>query len=404
MKKRLWPAIAIGITMVYAGCAPQTSSEIPAQAAPAAEKSQPAKSTVAQNADAKSVKWEAKTVLDGLDHPWSIAWLPDGAMLITERRGTLRIARDGKLLPENIKGVPRVFASGQGGLMDIALHPDFAKNRQVYLTYSAGDENSNHTELARGVLQNNELRDVQTIFRVAQNKSGGQHFGSRLAWLPDGTLLMSIGDGGNPPVKLGDDFIRKQAQNKGAHLGKILRLNDDGTPAKDNPFRNTTGAAPEVWSLGHRNIQGLTVDAQGRVWANEHGARGGDELNLIRAGKNYGWPLVTHSVEYWGPKISDEKSRPGLEDPKLVWDQTQAPSGLLYYSGDKIPAWKGQLFSGSLAGQQIRRVSIDKNGNVTSDEAMPMGARVRDVRQGPDGYIYVLTDENRGKLLRIESE
>ena len=294
-----------------------------------------------------------------------------------------------------------MFAYGQGGLLDVALHPDFASNRLVYLTLSTGDQDANRTALARGRLDGHALVDTEIIFRNADAKSGGQHFGSRLVWLPDGSLLMSIGDGGNPPTSFAGENIRDQAQNAGTHFGSVLRLNDDGTPHPDNPLASEPGARPETWSIGHRNIQGMARDpVSGRVWANEHGSRGGDELNLIAGGSNYGWPEVTYSNEYWGPRISDETSRSGIADPVLVWTPSKAPSGLTFYTGDRYPEWKGSLFSGALKLRQVRRILLD-GAKVVEEEKLTIGQRVRDVRQGPDGYLYLLTDEDDGGLLRI---
>ncbi len=345
--------------------------------------------------------WRVEVVTKGLSHPWAIAWLPDGSALVTERAGTLRLIRDGALDPKPISGLPPVLAHGQGGLMDIALHPDFAANRLVYFTLATGTADANRTALGRGRLEGNALRDAEIIFENADSKSGGQHFGSRIVWLPDQTLLMSIGDGGNPPASFKGENIRDQAQNPGTHFGSILRLTEDGKAPADNPFASRPGARPEIFSIGHRNIQGLTRDpVSGRVWATEHGSRGGDELNLIEAGGNYGWPEVTYSNEYWGSKISDETSRPGIADPTLVWTPSKAPSGLAYYTGDRYPGWKGSLFSGALKFDQVRRVSLDGE-RVAGEEKLPIGKRVRDVRQGPDGYLYVLTDEDDGELLRI---
>lgn len=345
--------------------------------------------------------WRAEVVVEGLSHPWSIVWLPDGAALVTERPGRLRLIRDGRLDPKPIAGLPQASAIGQGGLLDIALHPDFADNRLVYLTMAIGSPEANRTALVRGRLEDHALRDAKTIFQNADAKSGGQHFGSRLVWLPDKSLLMSIGDGGNPPIRFGDGNIRDQAQNLGTHFGKVLRLKDDGTPPPDNPFVDRPGAKPEIWTLGHRNIQGLTRDPlNGRIWANEHGSRGGDELNVLERGRNYGWPVVTYSFEYWGPKISDETHRPGIADPWLVWTPSKAPSGLTFYTGDIYPRWKGDLFSGALKFGQIRRIDLDGD-RIVGEEKLTFGRRVRDVRQGPDGYLYVLTDEDDGALLKI---
>jgi glucose/arabinose dehydrogenase len=343
------------------------------------------------------------TVLSGLEHPWSMAWLPDGAILITERPGRLRIVRNGTLEPAPIAGVPPVFAEGQGGLMEVSIHPNFAKNRFIYLTYSHGTGQANRTRVARATFDGKALSDVKVIFEVSQAKEGTQHFGSRIVWLSDNTMLVAIGDGGNPPVQLDGDLIRKQAQNLRSQLGKIVRLNDDGSIPSNNPFVKTANANPSVWSYGHRNTQGLTFDAAtGRIWQTEHGARGGDEVNLVKAGKNYGWPLVTYSREYFGPEISSERSRPGMEDPKLVWTPSIAPSGLAFYNGDRFPAWKGNLFAGGLVSKDVRRITLDGAGNVVSQQSIDIGQRVRDVRQGPDGLLYVLTDEQNGRLIRLD--
>jgi glucose/arabinose dehydrogenase len=345
--------------------------------------------------------WRTEVVVSGLSHPWAIAWLPDGSALVTELEGRLRLIRDGKLDPRPLSGLPPVLALGQGGLLDVSLHPDFADNRLVYLTFATGTSSANRTALARGRLEGHALGDTEIIFQNADPKSGGQHFGSRIVWLPDKSLLMSIGDGGNPPTSFDGENIRDQAQNPGTHFGAVLRLNDDGTPHSGNPFASRPGARPEIWSIGHRNIQGMTRDpTSGRVWANEHGSRGGDELNVIEGGENYGWPEVTYSNEYWGPRISAETSRPGIVDPKLVWTPSKAPSGLTFYTGDIYPRWKGNLFSGALKFMHIRRIVLDGT-RVVGEEKLTIGQRVRDVRQGPDGYLYVLTDQADGALLRI---
>jgi aldose sugar dehydrogenase len=359
-------------------------------------------SQVAQNTGA-STNIKQSVVLEGLERPWSIAWLPDGSQLITERPGRLRIVRNGVLDPTPITGVPEVFAVNQGGLMEVSIHPRFAENRYIYLTYSHGTNDANRTRMARAVFDGKSLKDVKVIFEVSQAKSGGQHFGSRITWLPDNTMLLAIGDGGNPPLQLNGDLIRKQAQNRNSHLGKILRLNDDGSIPKDNPFVNTANANPAVWSYGHRNIQGLAFDAGNkRVWSTEHGARGGDELNLVEAGKNYGWPIVTYSREYSGGEITKERSRPGMVDPKTYWTPSPAPSGLAFYNNNRVPDWQGDLFSGELVEQSVRHINLDAKGNVTSQNLINIGQRVRDVRQGPDGLLYVLTDEQDGRLIRLE--
>ncbi|MFM6478932.1 MAG: PQQ-dependent sugar dehydrogenase [Microcystis panniformis] len=344
-------------------------------------------------------QWQKVTVIEGLEHPWSMVWLPNGEILITERPGRLRVVREGKLDPKAIAGVPEVFAVGQGGLLDVAIHPQFAQNRWIYLTYAHGDREANRTRVARAVYDGTSLRDVRVIFEVSQAKTGSQHFGSRLLWLPDGTLLVAIGDGGNPPLQLAGDLIRKQSQNLQSHLGKIIRINDDGSLPKDNPF-----AGSKIWSYGHRNIQGISFDPMTRrVWATEHGAKGGDELNLIEKGKNYGWPLVSASQEYGtNNPVSREESRPGLIDPKTIWTPAIAPSGLVFYTGNRFPNWQGNLFAGGLVSRDVRRLEVDKSGEIINQEAIPIGQRVRDVRQSPDGFLYLLTDEGNGQLIRLE--
>lgn len=344
------------------------------------------------------------TVVSGLEHPWGMAWLPDGSILVTERPGRLRLIRDGALVEEGIAGVPEVLDAGQGGLLDIAVHPDFAGNNLIYLTYAVGTPEANHTRIARAVLQDGALTGLEVIFEVEEAKPDTQHFGARLLWLPDGTLLASIGDGGNPPVELEGELIRLRSQEVSSAFGKILRLNDDGTVPADNPFVDGEGVAPYVWSYGHRNIQGMALDpASGALWVNEHGALAGDELNLIEPGANYGWPAATHSRDYAGAtEISPHTSLPGMTDPALVWMDTQAPSGLAVYSGEIFPDWQGRLLSGGLATGEIRLIGLDESNAVQEELSIPIGARVRDVRQGPDGYVYVLTDERDGGLLRIE--
>lgn len=407
---RSWVLLTLPIAFAgqVAACAavqvaPTENSASPSSPSPAEDRASPQPTVAQAGAGNPDQKYRKVTVVQGLEHPWGIAWLPDGAMLITERPGRLRLVRNGKLEPGAIAGVPDVLAINQGGLLDVAVHPNFADNRFVYLTYAHGTQNANRTRIARGVLDGNALRDVRVIFEVSQAKSGGQHFGSRILWLPDGTMLVALGDGGNPPVQLEGDLIRKQAQNLRSRLGKIVRLRDDGTVPQDNPFVNAGKADPAIWSYGHRNIQGLAFDPiNNRVWASEHGARGGDELNLVQAGQNYGWPIVTYSGEYSGGEITQERSRPGMVDPKVVWTPAKAPSGLAFYTGDRFPGWQGDLFAGGLVSREVRRIDLDPAGNVLAQQSIPFDRRVRDVRQGPDGLLYVLTDEPQGQLIRIE--
>lgn len=347
--------------------------------------------------------WRVEQLIGGLEHPWSIAWLPDGSALVTERPGRLRLIRDGVLWPAPIAGLPEVLAYGQGGLMEVAPHPGFASNRLLYLTYAVGTEKANRTVLARARLSEDarRLTDLEVVFRNPDAKEGGAHFGSRLLWLPDAGLLMSLGDGGNPPLSFGGHLIREQAQNLGTDFGKLVRLGQDGRAFPGNPFADRAGARPEIYSYGHRNIQGLARDpVSGRVWASEHGARGGDELNLIAPGRNYGWPEVSYSMEYFGPPVTSVHNRPDVPDPKIVWTPSIAPSGLAFCSGERYPGWRGDLFAGSLAFGQIRHIRL-AGERVVGEEKLTLGRRVRDVRQGPDGYLYLLTDEPDGALLRI---
>jgi aldose sugar dehydrogenase len=351
--------------------------------------------------------WRFTTVVEGLRHPWGMTWLPDGRLLITAKHGTLHVLENERLEEISLQGLPKVFNGRQGALMDIALHPRFGENRLVYMTMATGTEQENRTILVRGTLDGSgrTISRFETLFRVEPAKSGGQHFGSRLLWLPDGTLLMSIGDGGNPPQRIGGMLARDQAQNLGSHLGSIVRLTEDGKPPSDNPFVNRQNARAEIWTIGNRNIQGLARDPDsGRVWANEHGPRGGDEINLIERAANYGWPRHTFGRDYRTRLPIGEKHVEGIVYPKVVWTPATAPSGLVYYTGDRFPRWRGSLFSGGLASEDIRRIALDRNGNVTGQERLSFEWRIRDVRQGPDGFLYALTDEQNGRLLRIEPQ
>lgn len=397
------------LLLVLAGCAGSNSTEAetptnqsPGSATATSEVAPSPPGAIAQ-APTPAPSVRPVTVVENLEHPWGVVWLPDGSLLVTERPGRVRLIRNGGLDPTPIPGVPEVLAARQGGLLDISLHPQFAQNRWVYFTYAHGTLQANQTRVARARFDGQTLTDWTVIFEVDRSKEDGQHFGSRMAWLPDGTLLVSIGDGGNPPVELDGDLIRNQAQNLERRLGKIVRINDDGSIPSDNPFAGRENADPAIWSYGHRNIQGLAIDpVTNQIWSTEHGARGGDELNRIQAGQNYGWPIVTHSREYSGGVISEERSRPGMIDPLVVWTPATAPSGLAIYRGDRIPQWQGHLFAGGLVSQDVRRIQLDAAGNVVNQQPIDIGARVRDVRQGPDGLLYVLTDESNGRLIRLE--
>lgn len=349
--------------------------------------------------------WKLETVADGLPQPWGMAWLADGRLLVTGKKGTLHLVEGKQVRDIPVDGLPALFTGGQGGLLDIAVHPaDQGPNPRIYMTMASGTEDANRTVLVQGVFDGKRVHGIKTLFTASPAKSGGQHFGSRIVFLKDGTLLMSIGDGGNPPARVGDMLARDQAQNVGSHNGSILHLSAEGKAAPGNPLAAQKGALPELWSIGHRNIQGMTVDPQGRVWASEHGPRGGDEINLIEGGKNYGWPLQSYGLDYKTREPVGKQVVPGMVQPLVVWTPSTGASGLAWYTGQAFPAWRGSLFSGGLATEDIRRVAFDAQGKVVKQERLAIGKRVRDVRQGPDGYLYAITDETRGSLLRIVPE
>ncbi|MCK0196758.1 PQQ-dependent sugar dehydrogenase [Ancylobacter sp. 6x-1] len=342
-----------------------------------------------------------ETVTGGLENPWGLAFLPDGRALVTERPGRLRIVATSGTLSAPVAGVPPVFAQGQGGLLDVALGPDFADSGHVYLSYAEPREGISGTSVARGRLVeeagNARLDGVEVIFRQEPAVSGSSHYGSRLVFGRDGTLF----------VTLGDRFSqRDKAQDLSNHLGKIVRIGADGSGPKDNPFVRMPGARREIWSYGHRNVQGAALDpATGRLWTVEHGARGGDELNHPEAGHNYGWPTISYGVDYSGAKIGEGTQKDGLEQPVHYWDPSIAPSGLVFYTGEAFPAWKGDLFLGALAGMKLVRLRLDADKNaVIQEESLleTLGVRIRDVAQGTDGALYVLTDETSdARLLRL---
>jgi glucose/arabinose dehydrogenase len=343
------------------------------------------------------------TVAEGLLNPWSLAFLPDGEMLITERPGRLRIVRDGMLLPEPVAGVPAVLAQGQGGLLDVVPHPDFASNRLLYLSYSKpiGDGSEATTAVARGRFENDRLTDVQDIFEAKTRGRG--HYGSRLAFDGNGYLFITVGERQVPSE---GDLTKHPAQDLSNHHGVVVRLHDDGRVPTDNPFVNRAGALPEIWSYGHRNPQGLAIHPEtGDVWANEHGPQGGDELNLVRPGLNYGWPVIGYGVNYRsGLAIHEGTQREGMESPVHFWVPSIATSGLMIYTGDRFPEWKGNLFVGGMAGEQLARLTLDGQ-RVVNEETLVRGSRIRDIRQGPDGYIYLAIDHRGGDatpIVRLE--
>lgn len=334
------------------------------------------------------------TVVDGLEHPWGMAFLPDGSILVTERPGRLRLVRNGVLEPEPIAGVPEVWARGQGGLLDVALHPDFERNRLVYLSYSKPGPNGATTAVARGRLVDGRLEDVEDIFVADAWTNRGQHFGSRLVFDGKGHLFISVGDRG----------VMQEAQNPSNHQGTIIRLHDDGRVPADNPFVGREGFRPEIYAYGIRSPQGLALHPEtGELWETEHGPRGGDEINLILPGRNYGWPTITYGINYNGEKISDHTHMEGMEQPLHYWVPSIATSGLAFYTGDKFPGWKGDAFVGGLAGQQLVRLRFDGTRRVAIEVLLTeLKRRIRDVRNGPDGYIYLLVDEPSAPMLRLE--
>jgi aldose sugar dehydrogenase len=338
-----------------------------------------------------------ETVSRSLENPWGLAFLPDNRMLVTERPGRLRMVDADGNLSQPIQGVPRVVARGQGGLLDVAIDPNFAQNRFVYLSFAEDrGEGRAGTSVARGRLnaEGTTLESVQIIFRQEPTHTGNNHWGSRLVFDREGHLF----------VTLGDRFdLRNQAQNPANHLGKIVHIKPEGGAAPNNPFLTREDARPEIWSLGHRNLQSAALHpTTGELWTVEHGARGGDEVNIPQKGRNYGWPVISYGVDYSGAKIGEGTKKAGLEQPIYHWDPSIAPSGMAFYTGDKFPAWRGSILVGALAGKLVSR--LDTNGNrVTGEERMlqQLGERIRDVRQGPDGFVYLLTDSRNGRILRM---
>jgi glucose/arabinose dehydrogenase len=343
----------------------------------------------------EQASFTVELVADGLENPWGMAFLPDGGVLVTERPGRLRLVRDGALDPEPIEGAPKVFARGQGGLLDVALDPDFAENSLIYLSYAGVDDDGrSSTRVARGRLAAGELEDVEVIFRSNSASAGGVHWGSRLAFDPAGDLYATVGERGNEDT----------AQNLSRHGGSVVRIKPDGSVPDDNPFVGRSDALPEIFSYGHRNPQGLAVHPEtGRVWAQEHGPRGGDEVNLIEAGVNYGWPVISWGINYSGTPVgSGEREKEGMAQPVYFWDPSIAPSGMTFYDGEAFPEWRGDLFVGALKYQLIARLEMEGDA-VVGEERLLEGelGRIRDVETGPDGLLYILTDAPDGGLYRL---
>ncbi len=335
-------------------------------------------------------------LLAGLENPWSIAFLPDGRMLVTERAGRLRlVSQDFKLDPKPIEGLPEVIANGQGGLFDVVLHPQHAQNGWIYWAYNAPGTGGWGTALARGKLQGHRMTEVQVLFSMQPKTRSAHHFGGRIVFDATGMVYLTLGDRGD----------KDRAQKLNDHAGSVIRLHDDGRVPNDNPFVQRAGALPEKWTLGHRNMQGAAIHPKsGELWTHEHGPQGGDEVNVIRPGLNYGWPVVTYGVNYGlGTKIGEGQSKPGMVQPLQVWVPSIAPSGMAFVSGSQFPQWQGSMLVGALRGQMLVRLTLEGD-KVLSEERLFQGrpGRIRDVRMGPDGLVYLLTDDPQGALLRLE--
>ncbi|MFL5042427.1 MAG: PQQ-dependent sugar dehydrogenase [Xanthobacteraceae bacterium] len=351
----------------------------------------------AQTFRASAGNLQVETVTSGLSNPWGLAFLPDGRMLVTERPGRMRlVARDGKLSPP-LGGVPKVFAQSQGGLHDVALDRDYAQNQTLYFCYAEPAGGGARTALARARLVDEgspRLGEVKVIFRQEGPLSSGNHFGCRIAQAPDANLFLTMGD---------HFTYRNEAQNLANHLGKIVRIRPDGSVPPDNPFVGRYGAKPEIWSYGHRNSQGAAINpASGKLWMHEHGPRGGDEINIPAAGKNYGWPVIGYGIDYSGAKIHESTHKAGMEQPIKYWVPSIAPSGMAFYTGDLFTSWRGNLFVGALAAHMLVRLELEGE-KVTKEERLlqDLRERIRDVRQGPDGALWLLTDSSSGRILRV---
>jgi len=340
-------------------------------------------------------KIDYEILTEELEHPWSLAFLADGRMLVTERPGRLRlVAADGTLDPRPIEGLPPVRGYGQGGLLDVVLHPDFSRNRRVYISYAEKDPRGYGTAVAYGTLDGHRLEDVRVVFRLRPKTHSAYHFGSRLVFDRDGFLFITLGDRG----------ARKRSQDLDDHAGSLIRLNSDGSIPADNPFVGRKDARPEIYSYGHRNIQGAALHPEnGRIWTHEHGPQGGDEINVPQPGKNYGWPVITYGAEYGtGSSIGEGTHKPGMQQPIHYWVPSIAPSGMAFYTANRFPNWKGDLFVGSLKFRQLVRLRLDGQKVIGEERLLEdeLG-RIRDVRQGPEGLIYLLIDADDGMLVRL---
>ncbi|MBN1206751.1 MAG: PQQ-dependent sugar dehydrogenase [Myxococcaceae bacterium] len=346
---------------------------------------------------AQPTRLQTETVAEGLVEPWALEFLPDGRMLVTEKQGRMRIVAANGRLSEPVRGLPEVVDAGQGGLLDVALDPDYTKNGLIYWSYSEPRQGGNGTAVARGrLLTGGEPRveNVQVIFRQQPTFQSSLHFGSRLCFAPDGTLFITLGERSFPQSRV-------KAQALDNTLGKVVRIHPDGSVPKDNPFVGRENARPEIWSYGHRNIQSAAIDSQGRLWIVEHGPRGGDELNRPQAGVNYGWPVITYGIEYSGQPVGEGiTAREGMEQPLYYWDPVIAPSGMAFYYSDRIPGWRGNILIGGLISEGVVRLVLDGE-RVTAEEWIDLGARIRDVKVDPSGAVHVVTDEREGRILRL---
>jgi aldose sugar dehydrogenase len=373
--RRLTPLV-IGAIIVAAGCGSRMDAA--------------AQDTIRS----EQARFELVTVVSGLEHPWGMAFLPDESILVTERPGRVRMVRDGQLDPEPIEGVPPVYARGQGGLLDVALDPQFASNRLIYLSYAAEDDGGNSTRVARATLGDGRLEDLEVIFTAQPLVRSSKHFGSRLAFDREGYLFITVGERGQG----------ERAQDLGDHNGTVIRLDPDGSVPEDNPFVGTAGARPEIFSYGHRNAQGMAIHpGTGIPWLHEHGARGGDEVNIVRPGVNYGWPVITYGIDYTGAPIGEGTHKEGMAQPIYYWAPSIAPSGMAFYDGAAFPEWRGDLFVGGLRSRLLARLELDGE-KVVAEERLLEGeiGRIRDVEGCPDGFLYLLTDESDGGLYRLE--
>lgn len=335
------------------------------------------------------------SVVEDLEHPWGMAFLPNGDLLVTEKKGQLNLIRMQTGEREIVQGLPEIAEIGQGGLLDVMVHPDFQSNQTIFISYAARGERGFGTEVSRATLNGPKLFDVQKIFEAVPKKRGRVHFGSRLLWGPDDKLYITLGERGE----------MEEAQDPKTHLGSTIRINEDGSVPEDNPFYGHESYRPEIFTYGNRNVQGIALHpVTGEIYAHEHGPKGGDEINILKAGNNYGWPAITYGIDYTGFEITDKTSAPGMEQPVLYWDPSIAPCGMIFYGGDKFPEWQGDIFVGALVQTHLRRVRLDENNQVVEQEVLleNLGERIRDVENGPDGYIYILTDNPYGQLMRLE--